>query len=252
MDYLGWELERQREALAALLLGGGTEEESPWEREGRPLRGEADAAVGGGARPRTVSGAGAGRREGPEVDSAWEGVLRARWAGERTGWETRTSEEPAGGGMVRFSDGGTGVRKASGGDFPRRAIRRGLEETAGDDGALFAGTWLGETGRGGRGDGGGALEVRKSGESLGGERAGGGGAFMASEGTAERLWRNRGGGVPELSGLPVFQEITESGGRFFGRGEGAFAAVRTGDGARALSRAVQRDARRYDGGFTIY
>jgi hypothetical protein len=252
MDYLNWELERQREALAALLLGGGTEEELPREREGRPLRGEADSAVRGGARSRTVSGAVAGRREGPEVDSAWDGVLRARWAGERTGWWTGASEEPAGGGRVRFSDGGTGVRKTSGGDFPRRAIRRGLEETAGDGGALFAGTRLGGADRGGREDSGGASEVRRSGESLGGERAGGGDVSMASEGAAGRLWRDRGGGVPELSGLPVFQEITEGGGRFFGRAEGAFAAVRTGDGARALSRAVQRDARRYDGGFTIY
>ncbi len=29
-------------------------------------------------------------------------------------------------------------------------------------------------------------------------------------------------------------------------------ALRAEDGAKALSRAVQRDARRYDGGFTIY
>ena len=30
------------------------------------------------------------------------------------------------------------------------------------------------------------------------------------------------------------------------------AALRAEEGARALSRAVQRDARRYDGGFTVY
>ena len=34
--------------------------------------------------------------------------------------------------------------------------------------------------------------------------------------------------------------------------EGGAAALRREDGVRALSRAVERDARRYDGGFTIY
>ena len=58
--------------------------------------------------------------------------------------------------------------------------------------------------------------------------------------------------APRQDGLPVFQSLELTGGTgpwSAGRYAGEAKAE---DGARALSRAVQRDARRYDGGFTIY
>ena len=67
--------------------------------------------------------------------------------------------------------------------------------------------------------------------------------------------RRGGGGVTELwgqDGLLVLSEGEGTGGTApWGSGWGT-AEARTEDGAKALSRAVQRDARRYDGGFTIY
>ncbi|WP_295755289.1 hypothetical protein [uncultured Oscillibacter sp.] len=292
MDYLGWELERQRAALWALLGGGRAEdgeapgeEDTAWEGKALPGGRRRSPAGSGTARGNAVPQS-AGRyaaKEGAEAGGplvgapgAWETVLAAekalRPAGEDGAgeaaegpWEGISGEEaefPArkGGGMgAGFSprkDGGTEVRAfaafrqkeeaqgpAGEGTGSRTALegpsaRReaGTGETAARRTAEAAETAAGGR-RAGEAD---PASLRKSGGDAGGvsippRRDGAGTARLG------------GGG---LDGAPG-RETRLS--RPLPWGEGwKSPALRAEDGARALSKAVQRDARRYDGGFTIY
>ena len=108
MDYLGWELERQRAALWALLGGGRAEdgeapgeEDTAWEGKALPGGRRRSPAGSGTARGNAVPQS-AGRyaaKEGAEAGGplvgapgAWETVLAAekalRPAGEAGAWET--------------------------------------------------------------------------------------------------------------------------------------------------------------------
>lgn len=235
MDYLGWELERQRSALAALLLGG----REAWDRD--PLRDEARRSGAGmpelyAGSPEAPPGAWeavrATRRDRengvsgiPETPlSAWEAVL-----GRETGIPA-SSEEDA---WIRLS-GGTGAQvklpRPSVGYEARQTIRRARADLTAEVPNLSAGG--GEDGVGNRADssGPGSGRSRAAGYSghLCGIRLGGGRA-------AETPGRD----APAAAGTAPWA------------GWGA-AAPRAEDSAKTLSRAVQRDARRYDGGFNIF
>lgn len=292
VEYLGWELERQRAALWALLGGGRAEdgeapeeEDTAWEGKALPGGRRRSPARSGTARGNAVPQS-AGRyaaKEGAEAGGplvgapgAWETVLAAekalRPAGEAGAWETPVGPwEGISGEEAEFSarrgegtgaefspqrDGGTGVRAfaasrqkeeahgpAGEGTGSRTALegpsaRReaGTGETAARRTAEAAETAAGGR-RAGEAD---PASLRKSGGDAGGVSIP---ARRNGAGTA----RLGGGG---LDGAPG-RETRLS--RPLPWGEGwESPALRAEDGARALSKAVQRDARRYDGGFTIY
>lgn len=223
-DYLEWELERQRRALRALLLGGperredGPEEEirrRPAEleaagrdaagRAGQMLRREAPADPGGGEAVRRAS-RDRPRRERGALESP-EGA--GRRVPETGALERTAAESPA--------DPGGGERETP--PLPKAARPAAPREAA----AWREGT--GET----------------SWKAWGGERTapGGGGGAMAESGSIPPA--ADGGG-----------RILETGRRGAPWERSASAALQAEDAARALSQVVQRDARRYDGGFTIY
>lgn len=302
VDYLGWELERQRAALWALLGGGRAEdgeapgeEDTAWEGKALPGGRRRSPAGSGTARGNAVPQS-AGRyaaKEGAEAGGplvgapgAWETVLAAekalRPAGEAGAWETPVgpwegifgaeAEFPArkgGGTGAGFSprrDGGTGAgfspRKDGGTEVLAFAASRQKEEAQGPAGEgtgsrtalegpsarreagageTAEAAVAAETAAGGRRAGeAGPASLRKSGGDAGGVSIP---ARRDGAGTA----RLGGGG---LDGAPG-RETRLS--RPLPWGEGwESPALRAEDGARALSKAVQRDARRYDGGFTIY
>lgn len=237
MDYLEWELERQRGALRALLGGGGREDAGTARKDearSGPAGMEAKGA-GGTGRPAASGGTGEeppktratvretgaappkGEDGGPDLPvSAWEQVWREeRYAPGQRGWdgpEEETPETPP-----KPAREGTGLPAASSGKRAGNPPARRAESAESE-------RPLGRSGE------------RRTGESGGGAASGGGTAAL---GPARRrpVW------APE-------PEETSGGAAF--RGSGGDAAPPAEDGARALSRAVQRDARRYDGGFTIY
>ncbi len=297
MDYLGWELARQRAALLALLGGGEPEKEAPreaaslWDGEAAPEETESRETAGrsrewpGEARRRAPGKKAAafpagGRGEkgsSPEgAPGAWEIVREAERAaldggaggpaapagaweeflgGEAGGslWEERTAGAEA-------SAAGLRQRAPAG---RRRTLRAGTDGSAAErlrlSGRREAGTESGET----------------AAEAAGRKRAEDGPA-AGREAPLRYGGREAAGGetLPEYGGGRAFRYAALGGSRTVppggygpaetaGEGERLFRALPWGDGrenpilraeagARALSRAVQRDARRYDGGFTIY
>lgn len=201
MDYLGWELARQRAALWALLGGGDTEEEA-----GPSARGGGGAETGAASRQRAPEEArrtprfGTGGAAVPSEPSGGRNAFETVWeTEEESGMEARLAAEAAGG---RRAEGDFAAGGAAWKPGPTSEGRTGGGEAAGD---TFA-----APGRGGTG-------------------------------TARP-----GGGAPaETAGQGGRRVLPWEGGR-------ESAALRAEAEARALSRAVQRDARRYDGGFTIY
>nr|WP_325222540.1 hypothetical protein [uncultured Oscillibacter sp.] len=302
MDYLGWELERQRAALWALLGGGRAEdgeapeeEDTAWEGKALPGGRRRSPAGSGTARGNAVPQS-AGRyaaKEGAEAGGplvgapgAWETVLAAekalRPAGEAGAWETpvgpwegisgEEAEFPArkGGGMgARFlprRDEGTGAgfspRKDGGTEVLAFAASRQKEEAHGPAGegtgsrtALEGPSARREAGTGETAEAAVAAETAAGGRRAGEadpaslRKSGGdaGGVSIPARRDGAGTARLGGGG---LDGAPG-RETRLS--RPLPWGEGwKSPALRAEDGARALSKAVQRDARRYDGGFTIY
>lgn len=292
MDYLGWELARQRAALWALLGGGDAEEEE------RPSEEETSAwgqeSSGGGTR-RSLAGPGRGGRRGAGRagryagereqaplaggPGAWERVREAaegRLGGTPEGpeapvsaWERISSEE-----AVPSARGGGDAETGAPAAFPwiapeepRRTPRFGTGgalELSGPSGGrnAFETAWETEAESG--------MEARLAAEAAGGRRAegdfaaggpawktgpsserrtGGGeaaGDMFAAPGRGGTGTARPGGGAPaETAGQGGRRVLPWEGGR-------ESAALRAEAEARALSRAVQRDARRYDGGFTIY
>jgi len=238
MDYLEWELERQRAALAAL-LGGGTEDgETVLREKKRRSPAEPDAARerAAGSAGRYAEGPGGVREPEDKHPERREEARKAEGTGTAgtpvSAWEEPlrvgggSPEERDGMGAPAFAgergrvrpDGGTGVRPDLAEDSKAYRARRGAgaEAPAGDD----------------REERSAAGGVRRT-ASL---RGGGGGAA----------------GALDRDGLPLFRGAEETGGTGpWGGGRGT-AAHQAEDSARALSRAIQRDARRYDGGFYIY
>ena len=302
MDYLGWELERQRAALWALLGGGRAEdgeapgeEDTAWEGKALPGGRRRSPAGSGTARGNAVPQS-AGRyaaKEGAEAGGplvgapgAWETVLAAekalRPAGEADAWKMPEGHwEGISGAELEFSprrgegtgaefspqrDGGTGAgflpRKDGGTEVRAFAAFRQKEEAHGPAGegtgsrtALEGPSARREAGTGETAEAAVAAETAAGGRRAGEagpvslRRSGGaaGGAFIPPRRDGAGTARLGGGG---LDGAPG-RETRLS--RPLPWGEGwESPALRAEDGARALSKAVQRDARRYDGGFTIY
>lgn len=271
MDYLGRELERQRAALAALLLGGGEDGDAARGRERGPAgpaaaRGRAagpsgrcagggsgggpgDEALGAGG---LVRGAGQDRRSQSAGRSGEAEVLRkegpgAGGSGGGPEWSRRGmgTDIPAVPAWAAQGDGagplgGAAARKELSGPSVGYGARRRTRETAaaGTAGRRRAGERSAE-GRPGRG---------------GDAGSGGDGGWIEWMPMAGPARRGGGGGSGPggQEGLPAFPETGGTGGTVPWGGPGETAALRTEESARALSRAVQRDARRYDGGFTIY
>lgn len=251
MDYAGWELERQRRALAALLLGGGAEEaerdadrrspETAWERAG--AAGQTAAGTPGryAVRPGGPEGRGTlredpgdpGARKPETPTSAWERVLEASAGRDRTadappGVGTALGEDAPG-----ASDRETEARAAARGGYRQEAGRDPedlLRREAGDEAARALQRTLvpAENGADPLLRGGGFPEA-------GGARRGTGGDW-----------------VPVSRGAGPAAGLSPAGGTVPPWGGPGEAALRGEDSARAVSLAVQRDARRYDGGFVIY
>ena len=206
MDYAGWELERQRAALAALLLGE-TEEESS-------LR-----SPGGGRQEQGAAWAGGDRQAGMLRTPAAEGEAAGLTAVRRAegGWFFLRTESGTGGG-------GTGApptETAENGTARNGTARNGTAEK----GTAESGT---ETGQ--------AVLLRL--EEFGPETPGDVRFFAAGL---------RSSAGPREAGERWLSPVLRA---EEGRLSGGGAAER--EAARAISLAVQRDARRYDGGFTIY
>lgn len=298
MDYLGWELERQRAALRALLGGGETEEGEAFSGEepsdwGGPSGWDGSVSAEGTRRSPEGLGkargrgsgrtgryaAGRGEAGGPLIGApgAWEMVREADRAalakgldGPPVSAELQSGEagSPARGRRSR----GTGARPFSRRYAPeemRRTSRIGTGGTAelrGFSGGQrdYEEEWETADGTGaeaavetagGRRAGdvfaerGPALEAGGA-PSPGGSSGGGGAA-----GDAPTPMSRDGAGMvrPVRDGLAGAAGPGERLSRTLPWGEGwESPALRAEDGAKALSRAVQRDARRYDGGFTIY
>lgn len=220
VDYAGWELERQRAALAALLLGGETEER----RENRAVR-----------KAETARLSSAGGQE------------------QRTPQETDWTEEPAGSLLTPAGPSETtarpaGVWTAGGRRFlwPETGSLRGSGGTGAllEEGPRAAGTGTAEgTGAAeGTGTAEGTAEEVKTAES------------GAEEGQAAPLRTETFDGMPGAGGWTPAAGLRSSAGAW--PGAGLWAASGGGEegreAAKALSLAVQRDARRYDGGFALY
>lgn len=258
MDYAGWELERQRRALAALLLGGGAAREDGEGDAGR--RSPETAREGAGAAGQTAAGTYGRYAAGPGAPEGWDALREARRAsrdGEPetppSAWESILSG-PAPAGWDRTADAGPGdgdtargeERRSSGGrtgeaeDSGRRTVRN-LEGAAGQRGAPELRTPASPAGETPDGDGA-TPGQRPSGTAADGEES----VRRESGGSAT------GGGwisVPRGSPAADASPLGETGLAWGGGGE---TALRAEEDAKALSRAVQRDARRYDGGFAIY
>lgn len=254
MDYLGWELERQRSALRALLGGGGTEEDEalrPSPRDGSapgaaarrspayPEAARGDAALG-------EAGRYAGERE--EAGGPLPGAPGARTAPRETessprgrgGLQTQAGrraerpEEEAGPAVQRAWDGAAETPALS-----RRRILEDGRDLSRTDGAAEPSSGGGEAGA-------------ETLETAAGTRARAAESGAKTKTAAGAAGGGRAGGDLAAGGLAAGE--AEGGGWLaLPRGTGMeSAALRAEDGAKALSRAVQRDARRYDGGFTLY
>lgn len=211
MDYAGWELERQRAALAALLLGE-TEEESS-------LR-----SPGGGRQEQGAAWAGGGRQAGTLRTPAAEGEAAGLTAVRRAegGWFFLRTESGTGGG-------GTGAppTETAENETARNVAARNVAAKNGtaEKGTAESGT---ETGQ--------AVLLRP--EEFGPETPGDVRFFAAGL---------RSSAGPREAGERWLSPVLRAEeGRLSGGGEAEREA------ARAISLAVQRDARRYDGGFVIY
>lgn len=211
MDYAGWELERQRAALAALLLGE-TEEESS-------LR-----SPGGGRQEQGAAWAGGGRQAGTLRTPAAEGEAAGLTAVRRAegGWFfLRTESGPGGGGT------GAPLTETAENETARNVAARNVAAKNGtaEKGTAESGT---ETGQ--------AVLLRP--EEFGPETPGDVRFFAAGL---------RSSAGPREAGERWLSPVLRAEeGRLSGGGEAEREA------ARAISLAVQRDARRYDGGFVIY
>lgn len=297
VDYLGWELERQRAALWALLGGGRAEdgeapgeEDTAWEGKALPGGRRRSPAGSGTARGSAVPQS-AGRyaaKEGAEAGGplvgapgAWETVLAAekalRPAGEAGAWETPVGPwEGISGEEAEFparkgGDTGAGFspRRGKNAEAGAFAASRQREEAQGPAGE-GTGSRTALEGPSGRREAGAGETAEAAETAAGGRRAGEGFAVEESAGGAGPVSLRRSGGAAGGAFIPPRRDGAGTarlgGGGLDGApgretrlsrplpwGEGwKSPALRAEDGARALSKAVQRDARRYDGGFTIY
>ena len=208
---MGWELERQRAALAALLLGE-TEEESSLRSPGGGRQGQGADWAGGGRQ--------AGTLRTPAAEGEAAGLTAVRR--EEGGWFFLRTESGTG-------SGGTGAppTETAENETARNGTARNVAAKNGtaEKGTAESGT---ETGQ--------AVLLRP--EEFGPETPGDVRFFAAGL---------RSSAGPREAGEQWLSPVLRAEeGRLSGGGEAEREA------ARAISLAVQRDARRYDGGFTIY
>ena len=235
MDYLSWELERQRAALRALLLVEGAARDGETVREGGRRSPETPGTARRNAAGRTGRYAGGGYTADFGAGDAWAAVREA--GRDRPDKEGGSLETPAGA-WERVLNGKAGspewepeggpaaLRDMSREEAGQRAERSGVPGEAARPRAETATRAEGAAGRS-------AAKERPA------ESSGGGGTAGANA----AVTRPARGGAAWTLGQDVL------GGP---RSGGPVAALQAEDGVKALSRAVQRDARRYDGGFTIY
>lgn len=213
MDYIREELLRQRAALARLLSGGGAAGEMT--REDLPTDREIPETA---FALRRQSGKSGWTEREAAADSQSLGLpeMAAQWTAEETRLRggQGTAEEPVGAGAVWLAEDGAWLTDGNGVDW--QALTEAMPETA-----ALAG-WNGATGR--------AEESGEEADESGGTVSGSG---MAPR--ARRRLLLEGGTVRERSVTEMVWPST----------------VETA-GPQALSRAFQRDARRYDGGFGLY
>lgn len=233
MDYLGWELERQRRALRALLLGTAADREEKDDSEGERRLPEGPETAGKSAAGRAGESSGRGDAAGPGDEEAREAVRKA--SRDRRGEEN--------GAFIALEDAWERALEAGARDLEREAAGGplSLRAPAGEEtiprkerpAAPKEETWTEGAER--TEESAGALRLRgRSSQGTGGGGTAGFNAAVMRPGETGSVW--------------VLGENRRSG----PWGEAASAALRAEDEAAALSRAVQRDARRYDGGFTIY
>nr|WP_325211342.1 hypothetical protein [uncultured Oscillibacter sp.] len=297
MDYLGWELKRQRAALWAL-LGGGSEEKqfseeggAAWEEGGargeKAAPGENTAREGGKTLPggtrRSPAGSGAARRRAAGSAGRYAGgggeagEAREAGSGFPGAWETALEARETAGGLEAPADGGAAPpvperRSGERGAASRRKLPKGARGPAREGTGPRTGPWgsFGGTEAGAREEAELQAETaaeaamrKRAGERPAGERAAGGADSLPGEEPGGRKAGGYAFAAPRRVGMGTARSGEEDLGGAPGRGErlsrvppwgGGWEspALRAEDGARALSRAVQRDARRYDGGFTIY
>lgn len=273
MDYLGWELERQRAALWALLGGGKPDEddEDHSVREGKP---SPDGTRRSPAAPEAARGRGTARAgryaEGREkaggplmgAPGAWEIIREAERAPSVGGAEGR--EPPEGmefsDGEIRFPAQETWSAETGAAAIPWRKPAEEVRNTPrlGTGGAAKPRTSSGGPEEGGADRA--APEGLAVETAWAAEAAGEGGAekfFPGGNSAVEAGWDPRSGVrlyVGEAAG-DGSAAAADRRGRMLRTlpWDGRESAVLQAEaGAKALSRAVQRDARRYDGGFTIY
>lgn len=239
MDYLSWELERQRDALRALLGGGEARDgkaapegerrspAEPWAAE-RHAAGRAGRYAGGGDNTADPDSGAPG---------AWEAVQGARegspgaeeGGGFHAGEGARVHALSRGKGPQRrtAADGAAALREAAReGTGPRTSRPGGSAAAPGAPAALGA-------------------EAMEPAAEHAGETGFGEDAAKGSGG-----WKDAGSAAARAQrGTPAWGLSRSGRGGPWG---GVSAALQAEDGAKALSLAVQRDARRYDGGFGLY
>ena len=226
MDYIQEELRRQREALAAVLLGGESRQSSEDDREADRLSTGALSAVRPTAAETALGSAVPRRtRSAAEGSTAGEGGSPAALGGGLSG-----------GGTAHPGKEATAPAAESGGAGPAALRERGLKAPSPAEAEVLGAKWT-AAGSGSpaakwsRVDAGGSAppEARRS-------------RVDAVGSAAPEARRSRvdavGSAVPEAR-----RTVTEL---VYPAGGGASVT------AEALSRAFQRDARRYDGGFSPY
>jgi len=275
MDYLGWELERQRAVLTALLLGGGEAQDGEAVPDGERRSPAEPEAARGNAAGQAGRYAGGGRYSGAPTGGAsefWETVREARQG--RLPQGTGSVKPPVSAWeAVLGAETGYAAQGGRGDPFVlRQAFQEEgqgpLSEGTGTQAELSpsSGGYAGRTGRQASAAGNAAETAMEAAAAAGERRVGERRAESVSDvwgaaGTdaAVRQFRwtpvvRHASPVRQIGGGPA--ETLEQGEApdeigLWGGGWGS-AALQPEDSAKALSRAVQRDARRYDGGFTIY
>ena len=280
MDYIQEELRRQREALARLLLGGTASGEEAEDRRKRDAEGLPAASAerealeldrvfpaAGGISPEEASlwglgrflevfGPGVGRRfvrgggDGPlplpaEAGEAASAVYQ-RWAAEDASdvYRRLAAEVGSAAALAVGGDDAVEVLERNGRFLHRESggLRRRIAEEAGPDSSR-------QTDPGG----GTAMEVlERNGRSLYRESGGLWRQRIAEEaaGLDPSRQADPGGGGPGTAGAVFSPEDGET--VFRNVIEAVYPAGGTGVSAKDLSRAFERDARRYDGAFEMF
>lgn len=212
MDYIREELRRQREALAGLLLGRGSR---PGEGGGEDGAGAGTPFAEGGVQPEALTAGAELSPEGGRAVRPAERGLRGPIAGS--------------GGLAAPGPSGSRPGAEGAGFAPMRDLLPGIP-------GFYPGTEEAER----------AAAVWEAAGQAASAEHGGWGASRPEEAAWAALAGIGPAAGADRAGRPGADFAPERGVTEF------FQAERGGGSAEALSRAFQRDARRYDGGFAMY